>query len=198
MTFDYCQFIMMNILTTNIPFQNYLLVAMRGGIGRISFDTDDLLDIVLPIENVHAAIVLDYHYNHSKLYYADVNIDVIKEVDLNNVKNTRNLISNGLRTTNGLAVDWIANNLYFSDTESSTIEVSRLDGSSRKIIVTENLNDPRSLAIFPQRGYLFFSDWGKPQRIERCYLDGSDRKIIISTNLGFPTGLCIDFRYVNP
>lgn len=167
---------------------------MRGGIGRISFDTEDMLDVVLPIENVHAAIVLDYHYNNSKLYYADVNIDVIKEVDLKNEKNTRNIISTGLKITNGLAVDWIANNLYFSDTETSTIEVSRLDGSSRKVIVDENLNDPRSLAIFPQRGYLFFSDWAKPQRIERCFLDGSGRKIIVSTNLGFPTGICVDFR----
>lgn len=166
---------------------------MRGGIGRISFDTDDMLDVVLPIENVHAAIVLDYHYNHSKLYYADVNIDVIKEVDLKNVKNTRNIISNGLKTT-ALAVDWIANNLYFSDTESSSIEVSRLDGSSRKVIIGENLNDPRSLAIFPQRGLLFFSMWGKPQSLSRSFLDGSGRKVIVSTNLGFPTGLCVDFR----
>lgn len=166
---------------------------MRGGIGRISFDTEDMLDVVLPIENVHAAIVLDYHYNQSKLYYADVNIDVIKEVDLKNVKSTRNIITSGLKTTNGLAVDWIANNLYFSDTESSSIEVSRLDGSSRKVIINDNLNDPRSLAIFPQRGYLFFSDWGKPT-IHRCFLDGSGRKIIVSTNLGFPTGLCVDFR----
>lgn len=167
---------------------------MRGGIGRISFDTDDMLDVVLPIENVHAAIVLDYHYNHSKLFYADVNIDVIKEVDLKNVKNTKNIVSSGLKTTNGLAVDWIADNLYFSDTETSSIEVARLDGTSRKVIINENLNDPRSLAIFPQRGYLFFSDWGKPQRIERCYLDGSGRRIIVSTGLGFPTGLCVDFK----
>lgn len=88
----------------------------------------------------------------------------------------------------------MADNLYWSDTESKLIEVSRLDGSCRKTVVKENLNDPRSLVVFPQRGYLFFSDWGKPQRIERSFLDGSDRKIIVSANLGFPTGLCIDFR----
>lgn len=167
---------------------------MRGEIGRISFDTNDMLHVALPIDNVHAAIVLDYHYNYSKLYYADVNIDVIREVDLKNVKNTKNIVSTGLKTTNGLAVDWIADNLYFSDTETSSIEVTRLDGSSRKAIISENLIDPRSLAIHPQRGYLFFSDWGKPQRIERCFLDGSGRKIIVNTDLGFPTGLCVDFR----
>lgn len=153
-----------------------------------------MFDVVLPIENVHAAVVLDFHYNQSKLFYADVNVDVIKSVDLNNMKQTNNIISTGLRTPSGLAVDWTADNLYWSDTESKVIEVSRLDGSSRKAIITENLNDPRSLIVFPQRGYLFFSDWGKPQRIERCYLDGSDRKLIVSANLGFPTGLCIDFR----
>lgn len=169
---------------------------MRAGIGRISLDTDDALDVVLPIDNVQAAIVLDFHYNNSKLYFADVNADIIIEVDLNNVKSSKNIISSGLKTTNGLAVDWVANNLYFSDTEMRAIEVCRLDGSSRKILIKENLIDPRSLAVFPQRGYLFFSDWGKPQRIERSFLDGSGRKIIVSTNLGFPTGLCIDYRFI--
>lgn len=167
---------------------------MRSGIGRISLDTDDMFDVVLPIENVHAAIVVDYHYNYSKLFYADVSIDVIKSVDMNNLKNTKNIVTTGLETTNGLAVDWIADNLYFSDSVSRSIEVSRLDGSCRKVLINENLNDPRSLAVFPYRGYLFFSDWGKPQRIERSLLDGSNRKTIVNTRLGFPTGLCVDFR----
>lgn len=166
---------------------------MRSGIGRISLDTKDMFDVVLPIENVHGAVVVDYHYNHSKIYYADVNTDMIKSVDLNDMKSSKDIITTGLKTTNGLAVDWVANNLYWSDSTSAIIEVARLDGSSRKTIINENLNDPRSLAVFPQRGFLFFSDWGKPQRIERSFMDGSNRKNIVNTNLGFPTGLCIDY-----
>lgn len=73
-----------------------------------------MFDVVLPIENVHAAVVLDFHYNQSKLFYADVNVDVIKSVDMNDMKNTKNIVSTGLRTPSGLAVDWlVSNELYF-------------------------------------------------------------------------------------
>ena len=31
---------------------------------------------------------------------------------------------------------------------------------------------------------LFWTDWGKPPRIERAFLDGSNRKAIVTDNLG--------------
>lgn len=50
------------------------------------------------------------------------------------------------------------------------------------------------MIVYPKRGFLFWSDWGPPGRIERSYMDGSDRKVIIDNDLGFPTGLAIDFE----
>lgn len=91
------------------------MVALRAGISRISLDTPELFDFVLPIDEIHGAVVLDYHYNLSTIYYADVITDVIRMVDMKNMSNTKDIISDGLNTTNGLAVDWIANNLYWSD-----------------------------------------------------------------------------------
>lgn len=125
---------------------------MRSGISRISFDTPDRYDVTLPIPDVYGAIVLDYHYNDSKLFYADVTSDSIKVVDLRNLSSSKTIISTGLLTPNGIAVDWLANNLFWSDAETKVIEVARLDGSSRKVIVSEDLVDPRSLIIYPKRG----------------------------------------------
>lgn len=167
---------------------------MRSGIGRISLDTDDMLDVQLPINDVHSVVVVDYHLTDSKIFYADVGSQVIRSVDMINTSKTEDIITTSIQTVNGLVVDWMANNLYWSDSLTHLIEVSRLDGSSRKVVVGKNINDPRSLAIHPARGYLFFSDWGRPQHIERCFLDGSGRKIIANSSLGFPTGLCVDFR----
>lgn len=153
-----------------------------------------MFDVVLPINGVYGAVVLDYHYNQSKIFYADVNIDVIKSVDMNETLNTKTIVSTGLQTPNGLAIDWMANNIFWSDQASKVIEVARLDGSCRKVLINSSLSDPRSMIVFPKRGFIFWSDWGQPPRIERSYMDGSDRKIIVNTNLGFPTGLAIDFE----
>ncbi|KFQ18779.1 Low-density lipoprotein receptor-related protein 4, partial [Merops nubicus] len=84
-------------------------------------------------------------------------------------------------------------NLYWTDTGRNTIEVARLDGSSRKVLVNNSLDEPRAIAVFPKKGYLFWTDWGHIAKIERANLDGSERKILINTDLGWPNGLTLDY-----
>ena len=172
---------------------SYLLIALRSGIGRISLDTPEMFDVVLPIEGVHGAVVVDYHYNKSYIFYADVNVDAIRRVNMKNCSDTKTIISSGLNTPNGLAVDWLANNIYFSDTIEKVIEVCRLDGSSRKTLIKEDLDDPRAIILYPKKGFMFWADWSHIPRIERAMMDGTERRKIINSNLGFPTGLAIDF-----
>ena len=62
------------------------------------------------------------------------------------------VIEFGLGTPEGLAVDWLAHNIYFSDTMSHRIEVARLDGSSRKVLLWKDLETPRSIALDPMEG----------------------------------------------
>lgn len=102
---------------------NYLLVALRSGIGRISLDTNELFDVVLPIDNIHGVVVLDYHYNQSKLLYADVNIDTITIVDMKNLTDTKTIVSSGIHTPNGIAVDWVANNFYWTDSGNKVVGI---------------------------------------------------------------------------
>lgn len=52
----------------------------------------------------------------------------------------------------GLAVDWIGRNFYWTDTGTDRIEVARLNGTSRKILISENLDEPRALCLDPERG----------------------------------------------
>lgn len=126
---------------------------MRSGIGMISLNSGDYMDVVLPINGVHGAVVLDYHYRENMLFFADVNLDVIRRVNLLNFTDSRVIVSTDVLTPNGIAVDWIADNIYWSDTDRKLIEVSRLDGSSRKRIVEDDLGDPRSLIVHPKKAY---------------------------------------------
>lgn len=171
---------------------SYLLIALRSGIGRISLDTPELFDVVLPIDGVHGAVVVDYHYKKSLLFYADVNVDAIRRVNMKNYSDTQTIVSTGLNTPNGIAVDWLSDNIYWSDSALKIIEVARLDGNCRKTILRDELDDVRAMILF--KYYLFFADWGHSPRIERSLLDGSERKSIINSELGFPTGLAIDFQ----
>lgn len=62
------------------------------------------------------------------------------------------VVSQGLKTTDGLAVDWVSRNMYWTDTGRNTIEVARLDGSCRKVLVNNSLDEPRAIAVFPSKG----------------------------------------------
>lgn len=172
--------------------ETYLLFSSRASIRRISLDTSDHTDVHIPVPELNNVISLDYDSVDGKIYYTDVFLDVIRRSDLNG-SNMETVIGQGLKTTDGLAVDWVARNLYWTDTGRNTVEVARLDGSSRKVLINNSLDEPRAIAVFPKKGYLFWTDWGHIAKIERANLDGSERKILINTDLGWPNGLTLDY-----
>ena len=63
-----------------------------------------------------------------------------------------NVVLFGLDNPEGMAVDWVAHNLYWADSGTQRVEMSRLDGSSRRVLLWKDVNEPRSIALDPQRG----------------------------------------------
>lgn len=94
----------------------------------------------------------------------------------------------------GLAVDWISKNLYWCDKMKDTIEVSKLNGLYRKVLIKDNLQEPRAIVLNPYDGYLFYSDWGDQPYIARAGMDGSNPKIIVNDGLGWPNALAISYE----
>lgn len=52
----------------------------------------------------------------------------------------------------GLAVDWVHDKLYWTDSGTSRIEVANLDGAHRKVLLWQNLEKPRAIALHPMEG----------------------------------------------
>lgn len=55
----------------------------------------------------------------------------------------------------GLAIDWIHDKLYWTDSGTSRIEVANLDGTHRKVLLWQNMEKPRAIALHPIEGYEF-------------------------------------------
>lgn len=171
----------------------YLIVAARYSLVRISMDTEDYWDVTLQTGNINRAIDVDYHYEKQLIFFTDVEQHKIQSVSMKNLLNITTIVSENITSPDGIAVDWVADNLYWTNTGNKKIEVSRLDGTNRKVLISDNVQDPRSIAVFPGKGYLYWTDWGEP-KIERTLLDGSSRKIIANTEITFPVGLTIDYK----
>jgi sugar lactone lactonase YvrE len=62
------------------------------------------------------------------------------------------VVSNGLATPDGLAVDSTGRKLYWSDTDTDRIEVATLDGKMRKVLIWSNLDKPRAIVLHYDEG----------------------------------------------
>lgn len=60
--------------------------------------------------------------------------------------------SNQMVTADGLAVDWIYSNIYFTDTRRFTIELMNFDGNMGKVLIKDDLEIPRAIALDPIEG----------------------------------------------
>lgn len=73
-------------------------------------------------------------------------------VDMLNLSSTEDIVETNLTSPYGLAVDWMANNIYWTDYGRRVLQVARIDGTCRKTIITSDLQQPRSIALFPRKG----------------------------------------------
>ncbi|KAI2660780.1 Low-density lipoprotein receptor-related protein 1B [Labeo rohita] len=93
-----------------------------------------------------------------------------------------------------VGVDFHAGNLYWTDHGLNLIEIARLNGLYRSVVISEGLDQPRAIAVHPQRGYLFWTEWGKNPCIGRARLDGSDQVTLVSSGIAWPNGITIDYE----
>ena len=112
--------------------------------------------IKLIVISGHNVLHVDYHYAKNFIYWIEFN----HGLNMNGIYRSRpngsnfeaviksGIGSNGIR---GLAIDWIANNMYFTNVfpHETYVEVSWLDGQNRKVLKSLTKGSPRELAVNP-------------------------------------------------
>lgn len=61
--------------------------------------------------------------------------------------------SSDLESPEGLALDHLSRLLFWTDSLRDTVEVSRLDGSQRRVLFRTELVNPRAIVANPVHGY---------------------------------------------
>lgn len=95
------------------------------------------------------------HYGFTKFYEIQNYMYYFfasRVVDMLNLSSTEDIVETNLTSPYGLAVDWMANNIYWTDYGRRVLQVARIDGTCRKTIITSDLHQPRSIALFPRKG----------------------------------------------
>ncbi|XP_047119261.1 low-density lipoprotein receptor-related protein 1 [Schistocerca piceifrons] len=150
----------------------------------------------LLVHNMTNAVALDFEWSTQCIYWSDVTPlgSSLKRLCPGGNATHEVLHSATLRNADGLAVDWVAHNLYWCDKGFDTIEVSRLDGRYRKVLINSGLQEPRAIALDPRNGYMYWTDWGDQRHIGKAGMDGSSPRVLINDSLGWPNAITISFE----
>ncbi|KAG5837960.1 hypothetical protein ANANG_G00218680 [Anguilla anguilla] len=100
--------------------------------------------------------------------------------------------SRALRCLAG-SVDWVAGNIYWTDSGRDVIEVAQMSGQNRKTLISGMIDEPHAIVVDPQRGTMYWADWGNHPKIETAAMDGTMRETLVQGNIQWPTGLAVDY-----
>ncbi|CAL8335883.1 unnamed protein product [Lota lota] len=169
----------------------FLIFANRYYLRKLSLDGSNYTLIKQGLNN---AVALDFDYGEQMIYWTDVTTQgsMIRRMHING-SDVQVLHRTSLSNPDGLAVDWVAGNLYWCDKGRDTIEVSKLNGAYRTVLLNTGLREPRALAVDVRYGYLYWSDWGENPHIGRVGMDGTNRSVIVEDKITWPNGLTLDF-----
>ena len=67
----------------------------------------------------------------------------INEILIFQLPESEFVVTHNVEESDGIAIDWIARNLYWTDTARDYISVARLNGSFAKVLIKTGIEEPR-------------------------------------------------------
>ena len=177
----------------------FMMYANKKEIGKVSLKYPDRDDHILPIQDLSGVSALDFDMSDGgRIYWSELRDRKKTPKSISrgflNGTNVEVIIEFGLESPSGIAIDWVANNIYWCDSVLKRIQVSKSDGTSRRVILWDNLGNPARIAIDPTDGNIYWSTFDDLPIIGRAAMDGSRRESFISgSGIGKPNGLAIDY-----
>ena len=140
------------ILSTD--FQRFLLFADARAktMNMISLDVNYIARMtVFTHIGSQQPVAIDYDPIEDRIYWSDVEKHWIARA-FRNATSPQVLYQYDVHTPDGMAIDWIGRNIYWTATGTDRIEVGKLDGSARRTLITAGLDEPRDIVVNPSKG----------------------------------------------
>ena len=173
---------------------NYLLFSRGYTIQKMPFTGDNhMVEDPILYDTQQLVVAIDTDCDTKTMYFTDVYNGHINMANLDGT-NVQTIVSN-LKSPEGLAVDWLSKNIYWTDSGMNTLSVSGSDGTYKKTLFDSDMRNPRAIVLDPAQGYMYWTDWSRdaPQ-IEKAMMDGQERMSLVTTDLGLPNGLTINYQ----
>ncbi|RVE41824.1 hypothetical protein evm_013527 [Chilo suppressalis] len=193
-----------------------------GGGGGGTQRSEVPLDAAAPATHLTRPSTAAVDIKAGMLYYCDVHRYEIVRQRLDG-GGREVFINEDVDNCEGLAIDWMSGLLYWTDAALGRISAARLSDARLRVTLISGPMDrtdrtdrtdtnsssaserrdysPRSIALHPQRGWMFWSVWGgaggQGGAIERAALGGLGRRVLVGGGGGgglhWPAGLTVHY-----
>lgn len=142
---------------------NYLIYSQGMSFLRLPLSpSQDDPGQLLMVHPKQIPVGLDVDCLQGSLYWSDLALKAIRRAPYNGSRSETVIEGLLVGTPEGISIDWISRNVYWIDSQSDSIKVTRLDGRlGPKTLISEGLRDPRGIVLHPGYGKMYFSDWNR-------------------------------------
>lgn len=85
------------------------------------------------------------------LYWSDQQNRSIKRIDIQSGK--IDSVINEVGDCEGISIEWVNKYIYWTEKGNDRIEMSRVNGSDRKLLFDSDVETPRGITVDPVHGY---------------------------------------------
>ncbi|CAB3228777.1 unnamed protein product [Arctia plantaginis] len=160
-------------------------------------NTSQLGKVNTIVKDLEQGSAVDFLHSKDLICWSDQTAELIQCMSYNetHLGDKIRIVSEGLITPTGIAIDWYTDKIYWTDGETNKIEVISIEHKYRKVLFWSEVDLARAIAVVPKEGLMFWTDWGEIPKIERAGMNGdpTTRKVIVKENIFWPNGITIDY-----